>query len=271
MDILDINTSDIFNAIGGGSPLSIIDSVVHPSYSIRNNGKSTVALQFSGMNSIQPSAGANIVTAPIETGKYQSINKISRPGRVVCDVVISGLSGLTGSLPNIFDMTLVSQSDVLTKIKDMLNSAALYDIETPKDVYESYDLIDYSYTVNSKRGVSLLVVSLVFEEVRQQMDVTLSNSQSQKKSTNDAQSNAPYGMGDVTKQCAVTPAKIDYLQPSWDNLKAAVSGASKAIDDNISPGFISSIDTVKGLFTNASYSVTQKQAGLVKSIAGSVT
>ena len=32
MSIIDLNTADIFNAIGGGSPLSIIDSVLHPQW-----------------------------------------------------------------------------------------------------------------------------------------------------------------------------------------------------------------------------------------------
>ncbi|WP_169073248.1 hypothetical protein [Escherichia coli] len=36
MGIIDLNTADIFNAIGGGSPLSIIDSVLHPQYVIRD-------------------------------------------------------------------------------------------------------------------------------------------------------------------------------------------------------------------------------------------
>ena len=55
MGILELNTADIFNAIGGGSPLSIIDSVLHPQYVIRDSKTGDVALEFSGMASIQPS------------------------------------------------------------------------------------------------------------------------------------------------------------------------------------------------------------------------
>ncbi|AJI94791.1 hypothetical protein BD65_2926 [Yersinia ruckeri] len=82
------------------------------------------------MASIQPSAGASVVTAPIENGGYQSINKVARPGKVICDVVISGLTGLTGFQTNIFDLAFISQSDALTTIKEMIDSAKLYDIDT---------------------------------------------------------------------------------------------------------------------------------------------
>ncbi|MFP1780323.1 phage baseplate protein [Lonsdalea quercina] len=270
MSIIDLNTADIFSAIGGGSPLSIIDSILHPSYSIRNHGASTTALSFSGMMSIQPSGGARIVTAPIENGKYQSINKVARPGRVVCDIVISGLTGLSGSVPNIFDLTLTSQSSTLSTIKEMIDSANLYDIDTPKDTYESYDLVDYTYTVNSKRGVSLLVVSLAFEEVRQQMEVSLSSTQSKNKLTNDEKQSGLTGVGGVTKQGSVNEAKIDGLKKSWSNLSNALSETATKVTDQISSGITSAAETVKGPLAETATAVTDKATDLVKSIKDAI-
>lgn len=271
MSILDLNTADIFNAIGGGSPLSIIDSVLHPSYTIRNHGSSTVALEFSGMASIQPSAGASIVTAPIEDGKYQSINKVSRPGRVVCDIVVSGLTGLTGSLPNIFDLTFTSQSDTLSTIKNMIGKAATYDIETPKGTYESYDLADYSYIVNSKRGVSLLVISLIFEEVRQQMEVSISSSQANTKPTNDSIQSSGTGTGSQTNKGSSQVSKIDDLKKSWSNLSSALSDTASSVTDSISTGISSAVDTVKGPLIDTANSVTTKATKLVNYIKGAIT
>lgn len=271
MSIIDINTSDIFNAIGGGSPLSIIDSVIHPSYSIRNHGQATTALEFSGMASIQPSAGASVVTAPIENGKYQSINKVVRPGRVVCDVVVSGLTGLTGSIPNIFNLTFTSQSDTLTTIKNMISAAETYDIDTPKDVYESYDLVDYSYSVNSKRGVSLLVVSLIFEEIRQQMEVHLSSTQAKNTPTKDGTQNGNTGVGEGANNGDSSPSKIDELQKSWTNLKKAVGDTVDDVTGEISTGFTSAIDTVKGPLIEAATSAADKTTNLVNSIKSEIT
>lgn len=271
MNIIDINTSDIFNAIGGGSPLSIIDSVLHPSYSIRNHGAATTALEFSGMASIQPSAGANIVTAPIENGKYQSINKVARPGRVVCDVVVTGLTGLTGSLPNIFDLTFTSQSDALTTIKGMIASTELYDIDTPKDVYESYDLVDYSYSVNSKRGVSMLVISLIFEEVRQQMDVSLSGNQAKTSPTNDTIQGGVTGVGSNVTQGAASTSTVDGLKKSWTNLKTAVGETTNEVTGAISSGFTSAVKTVQEPLLKATTSATNSATSLVNLIKGAIT
>ncbi|MGC6389644.1 hypothetical protein ACMV8I_18565 [Ewingella sp. S1.OA.A_B6] len=271
MNIIDINTSDIFNAIGGGSPLSIIDSVLHPSYSIRNHGSATTALEFSGMASIQPSAGANIVTAPVEKGKYQSINKVVRPGRVVCDVVITGLTGLTGSLPNIFDLTFTSQSDTLSTIKSMIASASQYDIDTPKDVYESYDLVDYSYSVNSKRGVSMLVVSLIFEEVREQMDVQLSSNQSKASPTNDTIQGGLTGVGSNATQGAASTSTLDGLKKSWTNLKTAVGETTNEVTGAISSGFTSAVKTVQEPLISATTSAANSATSLVNLIKGAIT
>ncbi|EFA6073982.1 hypothetical protein C5063_004835, partial [Escherichia coli] len=96
MGIIDLNTADIFNAIGGGSPLSIIDSVLHPQYVIRDRETGEVALEFSGMASVQPSGRAQITNAPVEKGKYQSINKVKKPARVRCAIIVNGLTGFSG-------------------------------------------------------------------------------------------------------------------------------------------------------------------------------
>ncbi|NNS07345.1 hypothetical protein [Erwinia sp. JH02] len=271
MSIIDLNTADIFNAIGGGSPLSIINGILHPSYSIKKSGTSETALEFSGMASIQPSGGASIITAPIETGKYQSINKVMRPGRIACDVVVNGLTGYSGAIPNIFDLTFTSQSATLDTIKTMLATAATYDIDTPKDLYEGYDLVDYSYTVNSKRGVTMLVVSLVFQQVLEQMEVALSGSQSKSKPTDDKKSNAGTGTGGDTKNGAAEPSTIDGLQKSWSSLKTAVGETTSAISDSITQGFTSAIDTVKSPLVDVATSATDKLTGLVSSIKGGIT
>ncbi|MGL9734790.1 MAG: hypothetical protein ACR5LF_00690 [Symbiopectobacterium sp.] len=135
-----------------------------------------MALNFSGMGSIQPSGRAQITTAPVEDGKYQSINKVKEPSIIRCEIAISGLTGFSGSIPNIFDLTFTSQSQVLETVKNMLETAEVYDIETPKGTLTSFDLVDYSYEVTSQRGVSLLTIYLYFQEVMQQMVVSLSGS-----------------------------------------------------------------------------------------------
>ncbi|ENG5503823.1 hypothetical protein ACT4JQ_004700 [Yersinia enterocolitica] len=268
MSIIDINTSDIFNAIGGGSPLSIINGVLHPSYVIRKHGEATVALTFSGMASIQPIGRAQITNAPVENGKYQSINKVKEPSRVRCAIIITGMTGFTGTIPNIFDLTFTSQSDTLKTIKDMLATAGVYDIETPKETLESYDLVGNSYEVSHRQGVTLLVVYLEFQEVMQQMEVSLSGAQSNKKPTDDQKSQSNSGVGASASNLAgAKPSTVDELSEAWNGLKSSVSDIASNVDKAITTGFQSALDTVKKPAIDVASSAIQKVAELTKEIA----
>jgi hypothetical protein len=271
MSIIDLNTADIFNAIGGGSPLSIIDSVLHPQYVIRDSTTGTVALEFSGMASIQPSGRAQITNAPVEQGTYQSINKVKEPSRVRCSIVISGLTGFSGSLPNIFDLTFTSQNEVLNTIKTMLSTAFTYDIETPKETLESYDLVDHAYEVNSQKGVSLLTVYLDFQEVIQQMEVVLSGAQSKNKPVDDQKSQGITGVGSDLKEAGATQATVDDLGKSWSSLKTSVSDIAGKASNTITTGFQSALDTVKKPVLDVTSSVTQKAAEIAKNINENIT
>lgn len=271
MSILSVNTNAIFNVIGGGSPLSIINSFLHPSYSIRKSGDSATALEFSGMASIQPSGSAAIITAPVEQGKYQAINKVLRPGRVIAEIVIDGLTGFSGAIPNIFDLTLVSQSNTLNTIKDMLTSVELYDIDTPKDTYTGYDLVDYAYSVTSQRGVTMLVVHLVFQQVIDQMEVTLSSTISGTCLTTDPKSNSAIGTGASIKPGCTQGTTVDDLSASWGRLKTDLGGAIGDATDSVASSFTSAMDTVNKSLSEVGNSSTNKLGSLVNDLSKGIT
>lgn len=271
MSILSLNTADIFNAIGGGSPLSIIDSVLHPQYVIRNSKTNAVALEFSGMASIQPGGRAQITNAPVEKGQYQSINKVREPAIIRCSVIITGLSGFTGSIPNIFDLTLTSQSSTLNTIKEMLAATETYDIETPKETLQSYDLVDHDYEVTSQRGVSMLTVYLVFQEVMQQMEVTISGAQANASPTNDKISQGVTGTGGFQGNAGATPSTVDQLGKSWSSLKKSVGEITDSATGAITTGFKSALDTVSEPVLNVANSATEKAAELAGNISKNIT
>ena len=271
MSILSLNTNDIFNAIGGGSPLSIINSVLGSSYVIRYNGTSDVALEFSGLASIQPGGRASITNAPVEEGKYQSINKVREPRRVRCAIIIDGLTGYSGSIPDIFSFTLTSQSDALRDIQVMLRTTGVYDIETPKETLESFDLVDYSYDVDSQRGITMLTVYLEFQEVIQQMEVILSGPQSEDKPTTDAISNSNTGVGSALKQSNAADSTVDELSKSWSSLKSSVGDLVDKVEGGINTTFQSALTTVKEGAAVVANSATQKATVLVKQINKAIT
>lgn len=271
MSILSLNTADIFNAIGGGSPLSIIDSILHPQYVIRNSKTNAVALEFSGMASVQPEGRAQITNAPVENGMYQSINKVKDPSRVRCSVIINGLTGVNGNIPNIFDLTFTSQSEALRTIQLMLKTTGLYDIETPKETLESYDLVGHYYEVNSQKGVTMLTVYLDFQEVIQQMEVVLSGAQSEGKPTDDKISQGVTGSGSPIQKGAVNPSTVDQLGKSWSSLKKSLGDLSDSATGAISTGFKSALETVSEPVLNVANSATEKAAELAGNISKKIT
>ncbi|MEX9875208.1 phage baseplate protein [Providencia rettgeri] len=185
-----LNAANIFNTIQGGSVLSILSSMLKVNYEIEATDGS-LSLEFDGMLSINPQMSANVINAPVENGKYQSINKVKEPSRLTCVILINGLTGLTGTIPNIFAGSVISQNDTLKKIQQMIESTKTYTITTPKGIFESYDLVGWDYSVTANGGVSLLKVNLEFLEIMQVMEVSLTSTKSQKDANVSANSPVP--------------------------------------------------------------------------------
>lgn len=270
MSIISLNASNVLNALDGGGVLSILNSTLHPTYAILATDGSN-ALEFSGMVSVSPSGRASVTTAPVEGGSYQSINKVREPSRIQCSVVISGLSGYSGSVPDIFDLTLTSQSSTLSTIKTMLESANTYDIETPKAMYESYDLVGWSYRVTSQTGVSLLTVNLEFQEIIQQMEVQLSGAQSSDKITSNSTASGTTGVSSVTKLASGSETTLDDLSSSWSKLKTATGQLTSSVGSTVTTTFQSGLDTVSEAAASVVKSATDKSTKIVNYIASSIT
>ena len=237
MSFASLNAASIFNAIGGGSPLSIMTSILKPSYVIKSeDGK--VTLPFDGMKNITASGSANVVTAPVEKGKYQTLNKVKEPSQIKCEILLDGLTGFSGNIPNIFNMTLTSQNASLKIIQEMIGKAAIYNIETPKGNYDSYDLVNWSYQVSSQTGVTLLTVSLYFAEIMQQMEVTLGSPQSEEKPINNEDAQGKNGINtaaekqagtsqpnakDTGKESSFLNDALDFARDTYDSVSGSIN------------------------------------------------
>lgn len=249
--MLNANATTVFNALQGGSPLSILTSVLSPSYRVLFSDTSDEAITFGGVAAVQPIKSASISTAPIaadksnSAGTYSSFNKVIAPGRLTVRLIVDGFTGLSGAIPDISSLTLTSQSDVLDAIDKMIAKTSLYDIETPKETFSGYDLIGKDYAVTARNGVTMLVVNLLFQEVIKASEVVLSSQNTEKKPTNNAYSQSSSA---VTKQvqAATRPVSSDTLIRVSDGIKSSVSFVGDSID-TIKNGFVSGLQTVKQL------------------------
>lgn len=270
MSIFSLSVADITNALSGGSPLSILSSVVRPSYVIRSTD-GTNALPFDGLTAISANGSASITTAPVEDGKYQSINKVRDPMRIRCSVLVSGLTGFSGNIPNIFNLSLTTQSEILSTVKTMINTATIYDIETPKETLESFDLVGWSYTVTSQTGVTLLTIHLDFQEVIQQMEVTLSGNQSADKLTANNQAVSATGVSSVISDGGAKTSTLDQLKTAWSKLKTATGTLAGTVTSTVTQTFTSAATTVTQTAEELATSAVSKSADIITDINSSIS
>ncbi|QHJ83896.1 MAG: hypothetical protein [Caudoviricetes sp.] len=270
MSIFSLSVADISNALQGGSPLSILSSVLRPSYVIRStDGRN--ALPFDGMIGLNASGSATITTAPVEKGKYQSINKVRDPSRVRCSVCVSGLTGFSGAVPDIFNLSLTTQSEILATLKTMIETAATYDIETPKQTLESFDLIDWSYSVSAQTGVTLLTIHLDFQEVIQKMEVTLSGPQAAGKPTYNNLVSVDTGVCSVSKNGGAQTSTLDSLKKAWTGLKTATGTLAGEINGTtVTQTFTSAATTVTQTAEELATSAVNKSTEIINDISGAL-
>ncbi len=166
---LNLNETTILSAINGGGIFSVIGSVLVPSYGVYYSSSSPKigqkALVYDTTVSFARQNESVITTAPLERGDYIAVNKVRRPSEINLVVAFDGWTGYSGAVPNLPNFTTTSRTDFLRTLDKMVESPDTYDIETPDDLYRDYDLARYDYKIDSKNGVTMLIVSLVFQAV----------------------------------------------------------------------------------------------------------
>ncbi|UAN51395.1 hypothetical protein KGP26_27675 [Serratia sp. JSRIV002] len=166
---LNLNETTILSAINGGGIFAVIGSVLVPSYGVYFSSSSPKvgqkALVYDTTVSFARQNDSVITTAPLERGDYQAFNKVKRPAEINLVVAFEGWTGYSGAVPNLPNFTATSRTDFLKTLDNMVASADTYDIETPDDLFYDYDLSRYDYKIDSKSGVTMLLVSMVFQAV----------------------------------------------------------------------------------------------------------
>ena len=270
MSIFTLNVANVLSALDGGSVLSILNSTTFPQYQIRT-ASGAIALPISGVKEITAGRSASITRAPVEEGKYQSINKVRDPGRIRVDILLAGLTAFSGDIPNLFDLTLTSQSDSLAIIKSMIETASTYDIDTPKETYESYDLVSCDHTVSRSTGPTLLTVHLEFQEVMQQANVVMSSVQSTNSLTSNSTTASTSGVSSTVQQASATTTALDDLKSSWSKLKSATSTLTTTVSDAVTTTLTSATSTVSKTAEELASSAVDKSAGIITSINSAIT
>jgi hypothetical protein len=150
---------------------------------IGGGGQSVVDLEYS--------LEYRVVTAPQEEGAFLSYNKVSLPFRASVTYAISGVASIQRQL-------------FFQQIEAMIKSLTLLSLVMPEFTYPSCNITRYSFRRSASRGISMILVDIVAEQVR----VTGTAAFSSTASPSGAN---PQNGGSVQPQAAPSAAPSQYM------------------------------------------------------------
>lgn len=265
-----LNETTLLNAIRGGGLLSIINSTLSPGYGIYNSNIPTKALtptSFIGVEIVKDSA---VTIAPIEKGTYSSYNKVNRPGEIRVTFAFEGWTGFSGAIPNLTNFSLASRTDILSKLDEMVEGANLYDIETPDTTYQNYDLTHYDYRTSSQE-VTILIVSAVFQAIRDMGNVTLSNATGNVvEPGNNADIKSANGRTAMGNS-GVTASTLTDVKGALSGLKNSLSSAATKVATSVSSSINESTSGITGAINGAATSSINKLSEAVTELVSGLS
>jgi hypothetical protein len=105
---------------------------------------------------------------PVESGGFQSFNKVATPFDVRVRFAISGPSSSTfGDIGNLLTGSQgTTRSDFLTQVDLACKSLDLFSVVTPDATYPSVNIVHYDYRRERQNGVGIILVDVWCQEVR---------------------------------------------------------------------------------------------------------
>lgn len=128
------------NPLGGSTSLSLVESLVS-----QPTIYSTVDVAYT-----RETRSANF---PVEEGSFASYNKVQTPASPTVTLALSGTSSDRTAFLNALEVACISTN--------------LYSVVTPEIQYIGYSLDRFTYKRTASKGVTLLVVEIALEEIRQ--------------------------------------------------------------------------------------------------------
>lgn len=141
----------ITNIFGGDSKVA---------WGIYLNGK--VVLEVDGFIDFELQNSSQIANYRIEAGQFASYNKVDSPFSINIAMV---KNGDTNELDKF-----------LSDLDRISNDIELYDIVTPQHVYNSANMLQYSYKRNAQEGYNTLYVFCTFMQILSTAEVALTKS-----------------------------------------------------------------------------------------------
>jgi hypothetical protein len=124
---------------------------------------------------------ARVSTAPQEQGAFMSYNKVQEP-----------------YAPRVTYAIGEDRTDFLDQVDAAVQSLDLYVVTTPDKAYPNANLVHYDYTRTQQQGVTLLLVSVWLNEIRQGTGPQLTNTKSMNGASPKVTAQVQVEVGDIT-------------------------------------------------------------------------
>lgn len=267
MSFFSLNETTLLSAINSGSIFSLINSAISPSWGITYNSVDpSLVSAFAGQTvfsptgwiSAEPLGEAAIVNSPIEKGSYTSYNKVRRPNELRVVFVLEGWSAYSGAIPNLTNFSTLSRTSLLGILEEMKNTASTYNIETPDQIYEGYDLAHYDYYVGADRGLTLLKVNATFQQVMDIGEVAISSSSTQSQVATNATSSSSSAITTDVNQSYAKSVGLDDVKNAWTSGNTSLSDALATTGSGLVSGVNSAAQSASEAWAQSTSSVAMQ-------------
>ena len=118
------------------------------------DNKGAIVLDADTYNDFNIRAEAVIPNYPIEEGGFSSYNQVDKPYGLKLTAIVSGNED-------------ISRAQFIDQVVELKESLTLVTIVTPDGIFDDAKLISYSYSNKANQGLTILMVEMIFQEVRQ--------------------------------------------------------------------------------------------------------
>lgn len=144
--------------------VSVVSAFLGPTWGIFLNGVQVVGQNVNNIINVVSGLGSgnfldldyrahfSISNYPVEQGAFQSYNKVQEPYDVVVTVTAGG--------------TIANRAALLDQVQAIIGTTDLYTVLMPEGTLVGLNPTSYSYSRRHDHGLGLLMVSIVFQQVR---------------------------------------------------------------------------------------------------------
>lgn len=141
--------------------VSLLIGPASSTYDIMLDGESV--FNFNSMGSFAYKQSYSVSDYKVEPGSFVSYDKVQNPFDVRMRIVSEG--------------TPEAMTELLQQILTAIDDVNLYDLVTPQQTYQNCNMVDFGYEQTAAAGVGMLVVDLMWKQIRQGDAAAFSNTQ----------------------------------------------------------------------------------------------